>query len=61
MFQLHAPATLFLHAKKYPGSVLAHQLASNVLLPLGRNATGRDGAVAGGLLICVWKTATIEL
>ena len=41
---------LFLPSKKYPGSVLSHQLASNVLLPLGRNATWQSAGIAGGLL-----------
>jgi hypothetical protein len=64
MFQLHALATLFLPAKKYPGSVLSHQLATNVLLPLGRKATWHDAGVAGGLLISVtgkWQQRTVSV
>jgi hypothetical protein len=61
MFQLHALATLFLPAKKYLGSVLSRQLASNVLLPVGCNATWQDAGAAGGVLISVfgkWQQRT---
>jgi hypothetical protein len=62
MFKLYAPAILFLPAKKYPCSVLSHQLASKVLLPLGRNETWQDAVVLGGLLIAVfgkWQQRTV--